>query len=208
MWKGGGDGLFKFIFTNESNILKKIKSSNEILEILKEMLIFKGILKIMNMKGLIQRIAMMSVALVLFCYTATAKNVNDDKGMTDNSSGVMVDGNVTVKRGKTKTLKMTVLEGFDNPLLIYVGERFDINSRIEGKTFSARIIKEEENYFLQIKARETALKGTETIYVRAQKIIKQRPKLSQKEMQERRNKNKTAGKKQQYGLPVTIKVIP
>lgn len=208
MWKGGGDGLFKFIFTNESNILKKIKSSNEILEILKEMLNFKGILKIMNMKGLIQRIAMMSVALVLFCYTATAKNVNDDKGMTDNSSGVMVDGNVTVKRGKTKTLKMTVLEGFDNPLLIYVGERFDINSRIEGKTFSARIIKEEENYFLQIKARETALKGTETIYVRAQKIIKQRPKLSQKEMQERRNKNKTAGKKQQYGLPVTIKVIP
>ena len=208
MWKGGGDGLFKFIFTNESNILKKIKSSNEILEILKEMLNFKGILKKMNMKGLIQRIAMMSVALVLFCYTATAKNVNDDKGMTDNSSGVMVDGNVTVKRGKTKTLKMTVLEGFDNPLLIYVGERFDINSRIEGKTFSARIIKEEENYFLQIKARETALKGTETIYVRAQKIIKQRPKLSQKEMQERRNKNKTAGKKQQYGLPVTIKVIP
>lgn len=208
MWKGGGDGLFKFIFTNESNIFKKIKSSNEILEILKEMLNFKGILKIMNMKGLIQRIAMMSVALVLFCYTATAKNVNDDKGMTDNSSGVMVDGNVTVKRGKTKTLKMTVLEGFDNPLLIYVGERFDINSRIEGKTFSARIIKEEENYFLQIKARETALKGTETIYVRAQKIIKQRPKLSQKEMQERRNKNKTAGKKQQYGLPVTIKVIP
>ena len=208
MWKGGGDGLFKFIFTNESNILKKMKSSNEILEILKEMLNFKGILKIMNMKGLIQRIAMMSVALVLFCYTATAKNVNDDKGMTDNSSGVMVDGNVTVKRGKTKTLKMTVLEGFDNPLLIYVGERFDINSRIEGKTFSARIIKEEENYFLQIKARETALKGTETIYVRAQKIIKQRPKLSQKEMQERRNKNKTAGKKQQYGLPVTIKVIP
>ena len=208
MWKGVGDGLFKFIFTNESNIFKKIKSSNEILEILKEMLNFKGILKIMNMKGLIQRIAMMSVALVLFCYTATAKNVNDDKGMTDNSSGVMVDGNVTVKRGKTKTLKMTVLEGFDNPLLIYVGERFDINSRIEGKTFSARIIKEEENYFLQIKARETALKGTETIYVRAQKIIKQRPKLSQKEMQERRNKNKTAGKKQQYGLPVTIKVIP
>lgn len=208
MWKGGGDGLFKFIFTNESNILKKIKSSNEILEILKEMLIFKGILKIMNMKGLIQRIAMMSVALVLFCYTATAKNVNDDKGMTDNSSGVMVDGSVTIKPGKTKTLKMTVLEGFDNPLLIYVGERFDINSRIEGKTFSARIIKEEENYFLQIKARETALKGTETIYVRAQKIIKQRPKLSQKEMQERRNKNKTAGKKQQYGLPVTIKVIP
>lgn len=208
MWKGGGDGLFKFIFTNESNILKKIKSSNEILEILKEMLNFKSILKIMNMKGLIQRIAMMSVSLVLFCYTATAKNVNDDKGMTDNSSGVMVDGNVTVKRGKTKTLKMTVLEGFDNPLLIYVGERFDINSRIEGKTFSARIIKEEENYFLQIKARETALKGTETIYVRAQKIIKQRPKLSQKEMQERRNKNKTAGKKQQYGLPVTIKVIP
>ena len=192
MWKGGGDGLFKFIFTNESNILKKMKSSNEILEILKEMLNFKGILKIMNMKGLIQRIAMMSVALVLFCYTATAKNVNDDKGMTDNSSGVMVDGNVTVKRGKTKTLKMTVLEGFDNPLLIYVGERFDINSRIEGKTFSARIIKEEENYFLQIKARETALKGTETIYVRAQKIIKQRPKFSQKEMHERRNKNKTA----------------
>ena len=172
------------------------------------MLNFKGILKIMNMKGLIQRIAMMSVALVLFCYTATAKNVNDDKGMTDNSSGVMVDGSVTIKPGKTKTLKMTVLEGFDNPLLIYVGERFDINSRIEGKTFSARIIKEEENYFLQIKARETALKGTETIYVRAQKIIKKRPKLSQKEMQERRNKNKTAGKKQQYGLPVTIKVIP
>lgn len=208
MWKEDGDGLFKFIFTNESNILKKIKSSNEILEILKEMLNFKGILKKMNMKGLIQRIAMMSVALVLFCYTATAKNVNDDKGMADNSSGVMVDGNVTVKRGKTKTLKMTVLEGFDNPLLIYVGERFDINSRIEGKTFSARIIKEEENYFLQIKARETALKGTETIYVRAQKIIKKIPKLSQKEMQERRNKNKTAGKKQQYGLPVTIKVIP
>ena len=178
------------------------------MEILKEMLNFKGILKKMNMKGLIQRIAMMSVALVLFCYTATAMNVNDDKGMTDNSSGVMVDGSVTIKPGKTKTLKMTVLEGFDNPLLIYVGERFDINSRIEGKTFSARIIKEEENYFLQIKARETALKGTETIYVRAQKIIKQRPKLSQKEMQERRNKNKTAGKKQQYGLPVTIKVIP
>ena len=43
MWKGGGDGLFKFIFTNESNSLKKIKSSNEILEILKEMLNFKGI---------------------------------------------------------------------------------------------------------------------------------------------------------------------
>lgn len=160
------------------------------------------------MKDLIQRVAMMSVALILFCSTVTAKNVNDDKGMTENSSGVTVDGSVTIKPGKTKKLKITILEGFEKPLLIYIGEGFDVNTRIEGKAFSAGIIKEEGNYFLQIKARETASKGTETIYVKAQKIVKQMPKLTKKEMQERRNKNKTAGKKLQYGFPVTIKVIP
>lgn len=89
---------------------------------------------------MIQRIAAISVALILLCATAVAQNEKNTKSVT--SHGVVVsNSNLTLTLGEVKYADFVVELGYRNPVLIYLGQSFDINDGIiSGNGFIAEIL--------------------------------------------------------------------
>ena len=95
------------------------------------------------MKNLAKRMVAISAALILLCVTAVAQNEKSTRSVTsDSEHGVIVAPNyVRLKPGHEKCVTIVLNPGYINPVLIYDGERFDINNRIiYGSCFKAEII--------------------------------------------------------------------
>ena len=155
------------------------------------------------MKTAFQRLAAMSVALILLCATVVAQNEKSTNSENKTNFGVtLVTGSIKLKAGSEKMLPITLLDGYKNPILIYIADDAvsNINTAITGKIFSARILKKGEEFSLVIKATE-GIKGTtsETIYIKA---MEKNPKPNRKVT---RGANK---KSPQHGAPLKITVSP
>jgi len=157
------------------------------------------------MKTAFQRLMAMSAALVLLCVTAVAQNEKSTNSET-NFGVTLATGSIKLKAGGEKVLPITLLEGYKDPLLIYVGDGAvpNINRQVKGQFFSAKIFKKGEEFSLRIKATEGIKKTvSETIYIKA---LEKNPKPNRKN---RESAKPGASKKSpQYGVPLKITVIP
>lgn len=118
-----------------------------------------------------QRLVAISVVLILLCATAMAQNEKCTKSDKKVNHGVtLTTSSIKLKAGAEKILPITLLDGYKNPILIYIVDDINpnINTAVKGKFVSARIFKKENSYSLRIKATEE-IKETisETIYIKA-----------------------------------------
>lgn len=145
---------------------------------------------------LIKKISVMSVAFILFAAPCSSMNENDSN--EDNPPhGITIENKVKLKSGKRKTIPIKVSEGFKEPLLVYVknNEIVDVNTRLKIRLFSAKIIKKDNEFSLEITA-EKGVNRTESDTI----LVKSLPKKPDFSM--RRNNNT------KFGAPLIITVTP
>lgn len=157
------------------------------------------------MKKLIQRLAVMNIALVLFATTAVAVNGNDSES-EQNPYGVTIEKKIKLKSGNKKSLPINVLKGYKNPILMHIKDNgiLGIYTILKTRLFTAKVINEGEKYSLEIMAEKGIRKTeTDTVYINALKETPQR--RNPKARAEKRTDKK---EDPNYGVPLIITVRP
>lgn len=141
------------------------------------------------MKQLIQRLSVMSVALVLFSTTDIAIN---RKGNYTNKVdyGVTIENKITIKSGNKKMIPINVKKGFDKKgiILFYFENNFckGVNNWVKTPHISAKVILKENKPFLEIIAEKGINKQeTDTIQIKA---FPERKQLTPQEMEEHKKR--------------------
>ena len=121
------------------------------------------------MKTFMNRMTVMSVALVLFCVAAVAQNEKSTRNLPNDSFGVIVDKDyVLLRPGEIDYVLVIVEAGYENPFLIYDGEILQVDEIISGDSFYAEIIAISSSYcYVKITAKQVKEIDSDVLYARA-----------------------------------------
>lgn len=107
------------------------------------------------MKKLIQRLSVMSIALILFSATGIAINRKDNHTNKEDY-GVTIENKITIKSGNKKLIPINVKKGFNKDMIIlfYFENNFPrgLSNRVKTPHLFARVILKDKKPLLEITA--------------------------------------------------------
>lgn len=141
------------------------------------------------MKKLIQKLSVMSIALILFSTTGIAINRKGNHTKKEDY-GVTIENKITIKSGNKKLIPINVKKGFNKEMIIlfYFENNFckGVSNWVKTPHIFARVISKDNKPFLEITAEKGINKQeTDTIQIKALPEVKQ---LTPQEMEEHKKR--------------------
>ncbi len=121
------------------------------------------------MKTFMNRMTVMSVALVLFCVAAVAQNEKSTRNLPNDSFGVTVSRDyVLLGPGEIEYVLVTVEAGYKDPFLIYESTPLQVDDVVEGDSFYAEVISISSSFCsVKIRAKQVKEIDSDVLYARA-----------------------------------------